>query len=146
VKPIPEGGKFRNVKDLVFSLPGVQQDKFAWNQPFFPEDSLRTEILQYSGSVKRIQKKAELHQKKPVPGPGKPLQRIEKEREKLVPLQGLEDILVDHVASGVVKPGALFLLLDIGHEREFHVNTRGVAEHLLEFNLLGVHEECIRDL
>lgn len=58
----------------------------------------------------------------------------------------IEDILEDHVAAGVVKTGTLGLLLGKGKDREFHVNTRDVAEHLFEFNLLGVHEERVRDL
>ena len=58
----------------------------------------------------------------------------------------VEHVLVDHVAAGVVEPGTLGLLLSKGKDREFHVNTRNMAEHLFEFNLLGVHEECIRDL
>ena len=58
----------------------------------------------------------------------------------------VEHVLVDHVAAGVVKTGTLGLLFSIGKDREFHVNTRNMAEHLFEFNLLGVHEERVRDL
>jgi hypothetical protein len=63
-----------------------------------------------------------------------------------VPLEGVEDILVDHVAAGVVEAAALCLLLDISHGREFHGDAGHMAEHLLKFNLLCMHEQCIRDL
>ena len=61
-------------------------------------------------------------------------------------LKRVEDVLVDHVAAGVVEPSPLLPLLDIRHERKFHGNARHVAEHLLEFLLLGMHEQCVRDL
>ena len=58
----------------------------------------------------------------------------------------VEHVLVDHVTAGVVEPGTLGLLLSKGEDWEFHVNTRNMAEHLFKFNLLGVHEERVRDL
>jgi len=58
----------------------------------------------------------------------------------------LEHVLVNHVAAGIVEPSTLFFLFDIRHKREFHVNTGHVSEHLFEFLLLCMHEECIRDL
>ena len=58
---------------------------------------------------------------------------------------GVEHVLEDHVAAGVVQPCTLFLLLEKRKEREAHVDARHMAKHLLELDLLGVHEECVRD-
>ena len=62
-----------------------------------------------------------------------------------MPSEGFEHILVDQVAASVMEPAALDLLFCIGHEREFHTDTGDVTEHLLEFDLLGMHEHRIRD-
>ena len=58
----------------------------------------------------------------------------------------VEDILVDHVASGVVEPGTFFRFLNICHQWQFHVDTRNMPEHLLKFDLLGMHEKRVGDL
>ncbi len=58
----------------------------------------------------------------------------------------IEHVLVDHVAAGIVQPGTLLGLFNKCHQRQFHVNTRNMPEHLLEFDLLGMHEQGIRDL
>src|SRR5208283_2223227 len=72
---------------------------------------------------------------------------IKQEKEKKLFLRHrAEHVLVDHVAAGVSEPGPLFFLFDKRHERQFHVDTRDMAEHLLELDLLCVHEECIWDL
>ena len=68
------------------------------------------------------------------------------EKKSLVFFKRIEHVLVDHVAAGVVQAFALHFLLCIGEDREFHGDARGVAEHCLEFYLLGVHEERIRNL
>ena len=44
-----------------------------------------------------------------------------------------------------MEPGTLSLLLCKGKEREFHVDTRHMAKHLFELDLLGVHEESVGD-
>ena len=60
-------------------------------------------------------------------------------------MNGIEHVLVNHVAAGVVQASALFLFLDHREQREFHVDAGHMAEHLFEFGLLGVHEESVRD-
>jgi len=57
----------------------------------------------------------------------------------------LEDIK-DLVAASRGEPVALLPLLHEGKQRKRHVNTRNMAEHLLELDLLGVHEEGVRDI
>src|SRR5208337_4126191 len=72
---------------------------------------------------------------------------IKQEKEKkLVLWHRAVHVLVDNIAAGVSEPGPLVFLSDKRHERQFHVDTRDMAEHLLELDLLGVHEECIWDL
>ena len=68
------------------------------------------------------------------------------EKKELVPRKGLEHVLVDHIAAGVVQAAAFLLLLDHGEERELHVDAGHMAEHLFEFDLLGMHEEGVRDI
>ena len=58
----------------------------------------------------------------------------------------IEHVLVDHVAAGIMQPCTLLFFLDHGKEREFHVNAGHMTEHLLEFDLLGVHEERVGNL
>ena len=58
---------------------------------------------------------------------------------------GVEHVVVDHVAAGIMQPCTLLFLLNHGKEREFHVNAGHMAEHLLKFDLLGVHEERVGD-
>ena len=67
-------------------------------------------------------------------------------KKKWLFFYGVEHILVDHVAAGVTQPFAFSFLLDECKEREFHVSARHMAKHLLEFDLLGVHEQRVRDL
>ena len=70
-----------------------------------------------------------------------------KKKEISVPFgQRSEHVLVDHVAAGIMEPGTLDLLLHKCHERKFHVETRDMAEHLFELDLLGVHKHGVRDL
>jgi len=45
-----------------------------------------------------------------------------------------------------MESGAFHFLLGIRQDREFHTDARGVPEHLLELDLLGMHEEGIRYL
>ena len=71
--------------------------------------------------------------------------RIEQSKKKLF-LYRFEHVLIDHVAAGVGEPGTFFPLICHRKDREFHADARDVAEHLLEFLLLGVHEERVRDL
>ncbi len=70
----------------------------------------------------------------------------QQKKRVLVFCHGVEDVLEDHVAAGVAEPGTLFLLLDECKEREAHVHARHMAEHLLELDLLCMHEECVGDL
>jgi len=67
-----------------------------------------------------------------------------KKRKKLF-WHWIEHVLVDHVAAGIVQPCTLLFLLDHSKEREFHVHAGDMTEHLFEFNLLCVHEECVGD-
>ncbi len=60
--------------------------------------------------------------------------------------KGVENPLEDNIATGVVEPASLGHLPDICMEWMFYVDTRDVARPLHEFNLLGVHEERVRDL
>jgi hypothetical protein len=57
----------------------------------------------------------------------------------------VEHVLVDHVAAGIVQPCTFLFFLDHCHKREFHTDTGHVTEHLLELDLLGVHEERVGD-
>jgi hypothetical protein len=61
-------------------------------------------------------------------------------------LDGLEHVLIDHIAAGGAEPAAFCLLLDIRYKREFPVKTGHVTEHLPGLDLPGMHEECIGDL
>jgi hypothetical protein len=60
--------------------------------------------------------------------------------------KGVEHVLEDHVTEVVVEPVSLGNLVDKCKVREFYGVTRDVAKPLHEFNLLGVHEERVRDL
>lgn len=58
----------------------------------------------------------------------------------------LEDVVVDHIGAGCIQPGPFCFLFGECMDRGFHVDSRSVVEHLLDLNLLGVHEQGIRDL
>ena len=79
----------------------------------------------------------------PVPGVTNFKKKVWK---RLVQFHRVEHVQVDHVAAGVVQAFTLYFFLGVCEDRELHGDTRGVAEHLLEFYLLGVHEERVRDL
>jgi|GEM_PF-6325705 len=67
---------------------------------------------------------------------------LKKRKKKL--FGRIEHVLVDHVASGCGKSCTLCLLLNVCQEGEASTaDTRDMAEHLLQFNLLRVHEKCI---